>query len=337
LKGFYINIIQEIFLATIKEELELQKRQMDNLLGDMQRLVPLFETKTITDIFVYGDGRVQVKDFIKGKYNTEINLSDSERKRIIYSLASVSDTPIDTWARPTLESIVPIYNIRTTAILPPWVVSPEITFRKPPDKIFTLEEYITEGRLSQELYDKIVYHIKERKNILISGATGSGKTTFTNACIEKMYEFTPDERLYIVEDVPELQCRSPDKTQLYIRKSQAVDAVQTAFRWTPNRIIFGELRSGVVAIELLQAWISGHPGNITTVHADSATAAIPRMEGLLRENIVGQLPDLEEYIHLVVHVYFRPDFGPCVKEALTVKEIQEARNDINKVNLYSNS
>jgi type IV secretion system protein VirB11 len=163
--------------------------------------------------------------------------------RIINSLASVSDTPIDKWERPTLESIIPRYNIRTTAIIPPWVESPEITFRRPADKVFTLEEYLQQGRMSAELYDKIVAHIEKRSNIVISGSTGSGKTTFTNACIEKMREFTPDERFYIVEDTPELQCRSTNKTQLYIRKEQAVAAIQTALRWTPKRIIFGELRS----------------------------------------------------------------------------------------------
>jgi type IV secretion system protein VirB11 len=241
--------------------------------------------------------------------------------RIINSLASVSDTPIDKWERPTLESIIPKYNIRTTAIIPPWTASPEIAFRRPADKIFTLEEYREQGRLSPALYDKIVFHIEKRSNIVISGSTGSGKTTFTNACIEKMLAFTPDERFYIVEDTPELQCRSRNKTQLYIRKEQAVAAIQTALRWTPQRIIFGELRSGEVAVELLEAWNTGHPGNVTTIHADSAASTIPRIEGLLRQIIMGKLPDLGEAVQLIVHLANR-----MVDEALTVREIREGKN-----------
>jgi len=316
LSGFFINIT----MSKAEDELESRKRQMENLIGDLERLIPFFETKNVTDIFVYGDGNVHVSEFGKETYDTGIVLSPAERMRIINSLANVADTPIDRWLRPTLESIIPKYNIRTTAILPPWTTSPEIAFRRPPDKIFTLEDYLEEEKISQALYDKIVSHIEKRSNIVISGATGSGKTTFTNACIKKMLDFTPNERIYIVEDTTELQCISPYKTQLYIRKDQAVAAIQTALRWTPKRIIFGELRSGEVTVELLEAWNTGHPGNVTTIHADNAASTIPRIEGLLRQIIKGQLPDLADSIHLIVHLA-----NKSVVEAMTIREIKEGK------------
>jgi len=307
-------------MGKFEDELELQKRQMENLLCDLEKLIPLFETKTVTDIYVYGNGNVSVSDFDKGAYDTDIILSAPERLRIIYSLSSVVNIPIDKWERPTLESIIPKYNIRTTAIIDPWVAAPEITFRRPADKIHTLEDYLSEKRITQELYDKIVSHIKDYSNIVISGATGSGKTTFTNACLDKMYELFPSDRLYIVEDTYELQYRDPKKTQLYIRPDQAVAAIQTAMRWTPRRIIFGEIRYGEVANEMLKAWITGHPG-ITTIHADSAASTLPRIEGLLREVIKGQIPDLAESVHLIVHLK-----NKRVVEALTVREIREGKN-----------
>jgi type IV secretion system protein VirB11 len=309
-------------MSRIDDELERRARQMENLLGDLEPLIPYFNTGTIMNVYVYGDGRIQADDFEKGIYDTDTILTPAQRMRIINSLASVSETPIDKWERPTLESIIPRYNVRTTAIIPPWVESPEITFRRPADKIFTLEEYREQDRLTQELYEKIVAHIDKRSNIVISGSTGSGKTTFTNACIEKMREFTPGDRFYIIEDTPELQCRSRNKTQLYIRKEQAVAAIQTALRWTPKRIIFGELRSGDVAVELLEAWNTGHPGNITTIHADSAASTISRIEGLLRQKIAGTLPDIGDAINLIVHLESRRDFGPVVDEVLTVQEIR---------------
>jgi len=306
-------------MGKFEDEIELQRRQMENLLCDLVKLIPYFETKSITDIFVHGNGNVSVKDFEKGAYDTDIVLSPAERKRIIYSLSSVVNIPIDTWVRPTLESIIPKYNIRTTAILEPWLPSPELTFRRPADKIHTLEDYLAEGRLSQELFAKIISHIKDYSNIVISGATGSGKTTFTNACLDKMYELFPKDRLYIVEDTYELQYRDPKKTQLYIRPDQAVAAIQTAMRWTPTRIIFGEIRYGEVANEMLKAWITGHPG-ITTIHADSAASTIPRIEGLLREVIKGQIPDLAESINLIVHLK-----NKRIVEALTIQEIREGK------------
>jgi len=303
-----------------EDEIERQERHMANLLRDLNKLIPFFETKTITDIYVYGQGNVFIEDIEKGSYDTGIILSKSDRLRIIYSLSSVVDQPIDKWLRPTLESIIPEYNIRTTAILDPWLVSPELTFRRPAEKIHTFEDYLSESKITQELYDKIISHIKNRSNIVISGATGSGKTTFTNACIAKMVEFTPNERIYIVEDTPELQCNSLFKTQLYIRKEQAVIAIQTALRFTPKRIIFGEIRSGEVAVELLEAWNTGHPGNVTTIHADNAASTIPRIEGLLRQVIKGQLPDLAESIQLIVHLK-----NKTVVEALTISEIREGK------------
>jgi type IV secretion system protein VirB11 len=224
--------------------------------------------------------------------------------------------------RPTLESVIPDYNIRTTAILPPWTKFPEITFRRPAEKIWKLEEYIENSRLTKKLYDKIVAHIEKRSNIVISGSTGSGKTTFTNALIAKMVEFTPDERFYIVEDTPELQCAAKNTTQLYIRKEQAVLSIENALRWTPQRIIFGELRSGETAVSLLEAWNTGHPGNVTTIHADSAASTISRIEGLLRQKIQGELSHLLFPIGLIVHLSAKTGFGPFVDEALTIDEIR---------------
>jgi type IV secretion system protein VirB11 len=310
-------------MGKAEDELERRARQMENLLGDLAPLIPFFEAKSVTNVFVYGDGRVQIDDFEKGVSDTDIVLSPADRTRVINSLASVADAPIDKWERPALEAVIPKYNIRATAIVPPWTQSPEIAFRRPAEKVFTLEEYLGQGRMTRERYDKITGHIERRSNIVVSGSTGSGKTTFANACIEKMREFAPDERLYIIEDTPELQCRSPNKTQLYIRKEQAAAAIQTALRWAPKRVIFGELRSGEAAAELLEAWNTGHPGNITTVHADSAASTLSRIEGLLRQKIAGRLPDLADTVQLVVHLSFRPGFDPLVDEALTAREIRE--------------
>jgi type IV secretion system protein VirB11 len=91
--------------------------------------------------------------------------------------------------------------------------------------------------------------------------------------------------------------------------------VRTALRWTPDRIIFGELRYGEVANELLKAWNTGHTGNITTLHADSCASMLPRLCDLLREEISGSLPALEDIVHLCVHLK-ATERGPVVDELL---------------------
>ena len=197
-----------------EDEIEQFRRQTNNLYRDLAPLMPYFKTPSVTNIYVYGDGYVEIEDFDKGTYGTGFYLSVPERQRIINSLASISDSPIDSWKRPTLETIIPGDNIRTTAILPPWTKTPELTFRRPAYKIYTLEDYASAGRLKNngrvnnavkptppvfnDFYDKIAWHLENRSNIVISGSTGSGKTTFTNALIERMAKLTPEERFYVV-------------------------------------------------------------------------------------------------------------------------------------------
>ena len=304
-----------------EDEAVANERRMANLMCDLAPFIQHFENPSVTNVYVYGSGEVEIDEFGKNPYYAGFILSVSQRKRIINSLASIAETPIDKCERPTLESIIPKYNIRTTAIIDPWLKSPEITFRRPAEKVYTLEDYLNSGRLSKEHYEKINLHLEKRSNIVVSGSTGSGKTTFTNALLDKMAKMTPDERFYIVEDVPELQCSAKKTTQLYIRKDQAVTAIQTALRWTPKRIIFGEIRSGEVAVELLEAWNTGHPGNVTTIHADNAASTLMRIEGLLRQKIQGKLPELRWTIQLIVHLSSKPGFGPYVNEVRTLDEI----------------
>jgi type IV secretion system protein VirB11 len=186
---------------------------------------------------------------------------------------------------------------------------------------------VEKKRLLPEQYDLICQYIKEWKNLLIGGGTGSGKSTFTNAVIKKMTEYTPNDRFYIVEDVPELQCGARDKTMLAVNPRHAAEAVRTALRWTPDRIIFGEVRYGEVANELLKAWNTGHTGNITTIHADSCASMLVRMEDLLREEIKGTIPRMSAAIHLCVHLTATPK-GPIVDEVKpTSQMVQEDRID----------
>ena len=197
-------------------------------------------------------------------------------------------------------------------------MSPQIAMRRPAEKVFSLEEYVEQGRLRKDEYDLICQFIKERKNILVGGATGSGKTTFTNAVLKKMVEYTPNDAFYIVEDVQELQCTARDCTMINATKRSAAEAVRTALRWTPKRIIFGEVRYGEVAEELIKSWNTGHTGNVTTLHADSASSMLTRLESILSEVIVGKLPDLTQVIHLCVHLA-RGQNGPYIDQVLPVK------------------
>lgn len=303
--------------STFAADQEKRLRLRNNFFSDISCLKKYLENPSVTDIFVVGSGEIIIKVFAKGKIFTGEKILPSKVRGIILSAAALLNKQIDPVnGIPKLEAVIPPpYNARITGLLPPWVDTPELTFRKPPREVFTLESYVENGRMTQEEYELICSYIKDRKNILIGGGTGSGKSTLTNAIIQKMVEITPNDRFYIVEDVPELQCNARDKTMIAVNPVHAAEAVRTALRWTPDRIIFGEVRYGEVANELIKAWNTGHTGNVTTIHADSCTSMLIRMEDLLREVIPGSIPKLSSTIHLCVHMAGGKQ-GPHVDEVL---------------------
>jgi type IV secretion system protein VirB11 len=310
-------------------EEQKQKRQMDNFFSDIKDLLPYLNDPEVTDISTSHNGEIIVKYFTRGKIFTGSRLSSTRIKSIIYSAAMLLDKTIDAIGGiPKLEAVIPPpHNARITGLLPPWVDYPQIRLRLPPKIIYPLEDYLAKNRLKQDEYDLICQYIKDRKNILVGGSTGSGKSTFTNAIIRKMVEYTPEESFYIVEDVPELQIDARDKTMLAVNPRHAAEAVRTAMRWLPNRIIFGEVRYGEVANELLKSWNTGHTGNVTTIHADSSSLMLLRFEDLLREEIKGTIPDLAQTIHLCVHL-MATNRGPVIDEVLPTQK--GAKNQIRR-------
>ena len=123
-----------------------------------------------------------------------------------------------------------------------------------------------------------------RKNLVIAGATGSGKTTFANACLRELARVAPTTRVVLIEDTPELQSELPNT--VFLRTSATVDQrrlLVSTLRLAPDRIVVGECRDGPAAMTLLRAWNTGHAGGITTVHANSAREVVPRLDMLCSE------------------------------------------------------
>ena len=133
--------------------------------------------------------------------------------------------------------------------------------------------------------------MRERKNILVVGGTSSGKTTLVNALLAEIADL--DERVVILEDTRELKCAAADCVALRTKPGVATlaDLVRSTLRLRPDRIIVGEVR-GPEALDMLKAWNTGHPGGITTVHANSAPAGLYRLEQLVQEAVVTVPRDL---------------------------------------------
>jgi type IV secretion system protein VirB11 len=194
---------------------------------------------------------------------------------------------------------------RFEGILPPVSAAPCFSIRKPAAKIYTLADYVADRILSQSLADSLRQAVTERRNILVAGGTSSGKTTLANALLAEVAK--RDERVILIEDTRELQCAAADCVALRTRHGTVPLAalVRSTLRLRPDRIIVGEVR-GAEALDMLKAWNTGHPGGIATVHANSARAALYRIEQLVQETVT-TVPRrlIAEAIDLVVFIQGR--------------------------------
>lgn len=296
-----------------------------NLLNDMARIIPFLENPKVTDIAIGMGGQLIVEGIGMDKDFTGIYFSDEETKSIIHTSAAILGATISP-DNPIVEGVLPLpkWKIRVEGILPTRAASnPLFVIRRPSDVIFSLESYLEGGRITEDKYNLIVEHIKRRSNIVIGGETGSGKTTLLNAIIDKMIEFTPDDRFYIVEDASEIKCHAKDVFNIWAAGKDCLKAVGIAMRCNVSRIIFGELRYGDVTNEVLKAWNSGHTGGITTVHANSALTMISRIRDLLREVIPGELPDVSQSVQLLIHMIPTKN-GPIVNEVVETKQLSNS-------------
>jgi type IV secretion system protein VirB11 len=144
--------------------------------------------------------------------------------------------------------------------------------------------------------------VRDRRNILIAGATSTGKTTLANALLSEV-ALTGD-RVIILEDTVELQCAADDHVPLRTRPGvvSMAELVRSTLRLRPDRIVVGEVRGGE-ALDLLKAWGTGHPGGIATIHAGSAEGALVRLEQLILEAAVTvPRPMIAEAVNVIVTI-----------------------------------
>jgi pilus assembly protein CpaF len=216
-----------------------------------------------------------------------------------------------------LDADSPILNLRLpdgsrmAALIPP-VVNPQpmMTIRRFTSRNFTIHDLIERKTLTEEQAGTLAECVRRGDNLLISGGTGSGKTTLTNV----LASFIPDgDRILILEDVAELYIKKPHvisaEAQLDTHKSQIgfADLLKAALRHRPDRIIVGEIR-GPEARVFLDALNTGHRGSLTTIHANGAGDALRRLAQLAMRGSGGGIPlrDVEEEcersIGVIVHV-----------------------------------
>ncbi len=258
----------------------------------------------VIEVMVNPDGALRLDRLGEGRVDTGMRLGAEEVERIIRLVASHIFAEVHA-GNPIVSAELPGTGERFEGLLPPVAMGPCFSIRKPAAKIYTLEDYITDRIMSPGQADMLRRAVADRRNILVVGGTSSGKTTLTNALLAELAKH--DERVIILEDTRELQCAAPDCVALRTKQGVVTLAalVRSTLRMRPDRIIVGEVR-GAEALDMLKAWNTGHPGGIATVHANSARAALYRIEQLIQEAVVSVPRRLiAEAIDLVVFIQGR--------------------------------
>ena len=290
------------------------------------------ENPNVIEIMLNSDGTLWIEEL--GEPIKQVGtVEESKAKALLGTIASYLNTTI-TVENPILECELPIDGSRFSGLFPPVVSRPTFTIRKKASKIFTLEEYYHQKILTKESYlliKEAIYSPNNReqpkKNILIVGGTGSGKTTLANAIIDGIVKQTPDDRVVIIEDTAEIQCAA--KNNVILRTSKEISMLallKATMRLRPDRILVGEVR-GAEALDLLKSWNTGHSGGIATVHANSARAGLIRLEQLIAEATHAPMQQLiSEAINIVIFIT-KTSKGRRVKEIIEVIGYDKSKED----------
>lgn len=240
-------------------------------------------------------------------------------EQVIGTLASIHQLAVNA-LNPTISCEL-LDGSRFQAWTIPVVQAPAFSIRKRASLILTLENYVESEVLTAAGAAALRTAIEQRKNILVSGGTGTGKTTFVNAILHAMSELAPAHRLFILEDTREVQYSG--KNCVFLKttaETGMIDLIKTTLRGRPDRIIIGEVRGGNEALSMLKAWNTGHPGGVATVHADNAYLGLLRLQQLVLEvSVTEQAELIASSIDVVVSIKKSKNLaGRVVEEILQV-------------------
>jgi pilus assembly protein CpaF len=268
---------------TREERRQLVREIADDILG-YGPIEPLLQDESVTEVMVNGPDRVYVERGGKLERSGVTFVDDAHLLRIIDKIVSQIGRRIDE-SSPMVDARLPDGS-RVNAIIPPLALKgPTLTVRKFSRDPYTMNDLISFGTLTPKAAQFLAACVRGKLNILISGGTGTGKTTTLNA----MSAYVPnDERIITIEDAAELQLQQEHIVSLESRppniegkgEVKIRELVRNALRMRPDRIIVGEVR-GAETVDMLQAMNTGHEGSLTTIHANSPRDALSRLETLV--------------------------------------------------------
>ena len=257
-------------------------RMLRSALGPM--VCGWLDNDNVAEVMLNPDGRLWIDRLVGGLFATDSRMEPADAERIIRLVAHHVGGEAHAGS-PRLSAELPGRGERFEGLLPPIVAAPAFSIRKPARAIHGLSDYVSAGVMTHDEAELLAGAVAGRKNILVAGATSTGKTTLVNALLAEAAQTS--DRLILIEDTRELQCAATNFVAMRTQGGSVTlsDLVRSALRLRPDRIAIGEVR-GREALDLLKAWGTGHPGGIGTLHAGSALGALLRLEQLIQEAVV---------------------------------------------------
>jgi pilus assembly protein CpaF len=285
----------------------------ETILPFLRPIEHLILDESVSEVMVNGPDRVFVERNGFVQHVPGITISERTLTVAVKNIARRLGDDISE-AKPILDSRLPDGS-RVAAVIPPCSLNGvTLTIRRFHSRLFEIEDLIQRGTLDQALANRLEDYILQRRNLLLSGGTSSGKTTLLTA----LGKFIPaDERLLLIEDTAEIQLTHTNLVRFEARREHdstpAIsirDLLKAALRHRPDRILVGEVRGGE-AFDLLQLLNTGHSGSISTIHASSAKQALARFTSCVLQSGV-QLPhaaikaNIGDSLNVVIQIERRP-------------------------------
>lgn len=324
-----LNRMRDSYIS-LNEKLQL-RQELFYSVRKLDVLQELIEDETVTEIMVNGPDAIFVERGGRlGKWDKSFT-SREKLEDVIQQIAGRCNRVINE-SMPIVDARLE-NGARVNAVISPVALNgPILTIRRFPDTPITMDRLIALGSLTCECARFLKALVRARYSIVIGGGTGSGKTTFLGALSDYIPE---DERIITIEDNAELKIQGVENLVRLEAKMANMegnreitirDLIRTALRMAPNRIVVGEIR-GEEAIDLLQAWNTGHDGSMGTAHANSSRDMISRVETMVLMGMTLPLEAIRRQIasgiDLMVHLGRLPDKSRRVLEITEVLGFEE--------------
>ncbi|MDD5246554.1 MAG: ATPase, T2SS/T4P/T4SS family [Candidatus Omnitrophica bacterium] len=321
-----------VFLSSFEVRKRLVKEISDEALG-LGPLEDLIDDNNISDIMVNNRNQIYIERFGKIELSPKRFLSNEQVRQVIERIIAPLGRRIDELV-PMVDARLPDGS-RVNAIIPPLsLTGPTLTIRKFGRERLTIDDLLRLNTMSDPMREFLRAAVSARKNVIVSGGTGSGKTTVLNV----LSTFIPEnERIISIEDAAELKLRQEHWVRLESRppniegKGEITirDLFRNSLRMRPDRVIIGECR-GNETLDMLQAMNTGHDGSMTTIHANSTTDVLTRLDSMILMS-GAELPIrairemVASAIDVIIHTTRLPD---GTRKVMQVTEVTGMKDDM---------